>query len=673
MFNVTPIGSCRITTPLRHGRAAYGINLNLARCYGYCHSPAEAVQLARFMQGEVNIPREAWPLVSRSHQLDEISAQDHAASDLYVIELASAKELTFDGVSIQLNYLNSTYKDFFAEPERAQQFWALAETGDEDAMAAFLDQEWSLTKEQRTEAETLSRIRLQYVTRQSLRQDIDALARLLPDVLFVSHVDARKPDGRVIGSRSDFIRLVGEEVERAGLKFYNPTDLMTEFGQAAAIEDDSTSLAHFTTGFSHAVMDDWMRDVIAPMTDDAVLHGADAALGPQITAAAQQGRLADGRSRLEALSSALDTMQPMLDAFIETQQDAQKSFIDENAGKADGTLEDEARGELVDQAASLGLFESALRFATQPEGGLRALPAQVLIKAGLRAAEAGDTDNAFEFALAAYCKNPKLTRASSMLADLAINDEIDLLSELTADQLAGILSHLAPVQKLQLLSLNGAAPTDAISASTDAQDVIGIAAHLAEHQDVEQAAEVIAFWRTQRELDRIRDKGIMALLDTWVEAALDLPDAVDRISLLATIMVADPRHPGVRNAMRDARVDLVHRLRDAGRNGDTARLDALRDEVEALPMPLPEYDLWRARLKFDSGEYEDVVKLGQSAAVHMPETINVWVLLMRAAVQTKNAAKASEFASKVVTLACGKTQKFKSEAEAVLNARTVGA
>ena len=77
--------------------------------------------------------------------------------------------------------------------------------------------------------------------------------------------------------------------------------------------------------------------------------------------------------------------------------------------------------------------------------------------------------------------------------------------------------------------------------------------------------------------------------------------------------------------------------------------------------------------KFDSGEYEDVVELGQSAAVHMPETINVWVLLMRAAVQTKNAAKASEFASKVVALACGKTQKLKSEAEAVLNARTVGA
>lgn len=673
MFNVTPIGSCRITTPLRHGRAAYGIHLNLARCYGYCHSPAEAVQLARFMQGDLTIPPAAWPLVSRSHQLDEISAQEHPASDLYVIELASAKELTLDGVSIQLNYLNSTYKDFFAELDRAQQFWTLATAGDDAEIAKFLEQEWSLTREQRADAAILQRIRLQLATRDSLRRNIETLAGLLPDVLFVSHVNARKPDGRVIGSRSDFIGLVQGEVERAGLNFYNPTDLMAEFGQAEAIEDDSTSLAHFTTAFSHAVMDDWMRDVIAPMTDDAVLHGADAAFGPQITAAAANGHFTDARSRLEALASALDTVQPMLDTFIETQEDAQNSFIEETATEAGDAIDDAARGQLVDQAASLGLFEMALGFATQSQGGLKALPAHILIRAGLRAADAGDTDNAFEFALAAYCKNPDLTRASSLLADLAINEEIDLLSELDADQLAGILSHLAPVQKLQLLHLNGAAPTAAISRNTGTDDVVGIAAYLAEHQDVEQAAEVVAFWRNQQALDRIRDNGIVELLDTWVDAALALPDAADRISLLATIMVADPRHQGVRSAMRDARVDLVHRIRDAGRNGDAATLEALEDEVEALPMPLPEYDLWRARLKFDHGEFEDVVELGQSAASHMPETINVWVLLMRAAVQTRNAGKAAEFARKVIGLACAKTQKLKSEAEAVLNAQTVEA
>lgn len=668
MFNVTPIGSCRITTPLRHGRAAYGINLNLARCYGYCHSPAEAVQLVRFMQGGLSIPPEAWPLVSRSHQLDEISAQDHAASDLYVIELASAKELTLDGVSIQLNYLNSTYKDFFAEPERAQHFWTLTEADDEDAMVVFLEQEWSLTHQQRTDAAILQRIRLKYVTRKSLRQDIKTLAGLLPDVLFVSHVDARKPDGRVIGSRSDFIRLVREEVKHAGLKFYNPTDLMTEFGQAAAIEDDSTSLAHFTTAFSEAVMESWMRDVIAPKTDAALRQGGafEEALRPQIAAAVEHSRFADTRARLDALSDVAE-IGPILDDFSAQQEVAQQEF----GRQVDANVTDSTQ--LIETAGTLGLFETALGLATQISGGIKALPAHLLIKLAVQATQNGDTDNAFEFALAAYCKNSNLTRASRMLADLAINEEIDLLSELETDQLAGILSHLAPVQKMHLLRLNGADATAAISQASDAGEVVGVATYLAEYSDVEQAARVVAFWREQQGVDRIRDKDIVALLDAWVDAALALPDAVDRICLLATIMIADPRHPGVRNAMRDARVDLVHRLREAGRNGDAAALDALRDEVEALPMPLPEYDLWRARLKFDSGDFEEAVALGQSAAAHMPETINVWVLLMRAAVQTKNAGKAAEFAGQVIALACGKTQKLRSEAEAILNAQTVEA
>ena len=105
MFTISPIGSCRITTPLKNGQARHGFSLNLDRCYGYCHSPSEAVQLARFMRHEVELPADVWPLISRSHRLDTISAQRHDLSHLYVVELASAKEITIDGVSVQLNYL----------------------------------------------------------------------------------------------------------------------------------------------------------------------------------------------------------------------------------------------------------------------------------------------------------------------------------------------------------------------------------------------------------------------------------------------------------------------------------------------------------------------------------------------------------------------------------------
>ena len=264
MFTVTPIGSCRIATPLRLGQSTRGIRLNLNRSYGYCHSPAEAVQLARFLRGEVTIAADVWPLVSRSHRLETLSSETHVPSDLYVIELASAKELTIDGVSVQLNYLKSTYPDFFADPDRMQGFWDAAQTGDRARTTAFLDKAWSATDAQRADSVVLSRITLNYVTPDSLAQDIQTLGRLLPDVMFVSHVNARKPDGQTIKSRASFISLVSDGVRDAGFDLYDPTQLMAEFGQPAAIEDDSTSLAHFTTSFSTAVMDDWMARFIAP-------------------------------------------------------------------------------------------------------------------------------------------------------------------------------------------------------------------------------------------------------------------------------------------------------------------------------------------------------------------------------------------------------------------------
>lgn len=146
MFSITPIGSCRITTPLRRGQSMFGTKLNLDRCYGYCHSPAEAVQMAEFMLGNATIPEHIWPLVSRAHDHHEISNARHALSDLYVVELASAKEVTIDGISVQLNYLKSEFSDFFENADRAVAFWSLAETGDENAIADFLQHEWSETE-----------------------------------------------------------------------------------------------------------------------------------------------------------------------------------------------------------------------------------------------------------------------------------------------------------------------------------------------------------------------------------------------------------------------------------------------------------------------------------------------------------------------------------------------
>ena len=670
MFKVTPIGSCRITAPLRYGQSDYGIQLNQNRCYGYCHSPAEALQMARFLQGNADIHDGIWPLISRSHDLTEISADTHTPSDLYVIELASAKEVTIDGISIQLNYLNAAYSDFFSDTKRARTFWACAEQGSEPDMFEFLNQTWSDTDDQKQQATVLGKIRLRFVTHESLRHNIQQLSQILPDVLFVSHIDACKTDGKTIKSRSSFVQMVQQEVQLAGCKFYNPTELMAKFGQSAAIEDESTSLAHFTKVFSDAVMDDWMRRFIAPKTDNSVCSDPKGALedqlSPQITAAIQAGRFSDTRFRLEALSQKADYIQPYLTQLEQQEKDAQSVFNDTLENSISINLDADKRDQLILQAGALGLYDVALDLVTQTPGGFQSLPAHTLLRIADQACKARDTDNAFEFFLAAVRQNQDLSCARTSLIQLALNEEIDLLAELEPDQFTNFMSQLQPIEKLELLRLNGASFSAAISSKTTTKEIGDIASYLTENYGLEQGITVLSDWCEQKQIDRIHDQTLRDIIDQWVITALSATDRVKRIQMLNMVLQAAPKHQGIRNAMRDIRMELAIRIRAAGKSADIDALNDMTDEVATLNTELPEFDLWRARLKFRLGEYATAMELAQSAVISLPEKINVWVLLMRAADKAENAAKATESAHKVIELTCAKTEKLKSEAEAVL-------
>lgn len=673
MFTITPIGSCRITTPLRRGQSVHGFNLNMDRCYGYCHSPAEAVQMVRFMQGSADIPQDVWPLVSRKHELATIAANDHAASDLYIVELASAKEVTIDGVSIQLNYLNATFPEFFADIGRAQTFWALAESGDSVEISAFLAQHWSATAQQQTEAHTLRNIRLRFVTRDGLRKDIDTLTNLLPDVLFVSHVDACKQDGQPIRSRSNFIQMVAEEVEQAGCKFYNPTELMDEFGQSAAIEDESAGLAHFTDTFAHGLMDDWMRRIIAPKTDHAIKRGAveviDRHLHPQIMTDCANGRFTIARARLSALSNDGAEVETLLDKTIEAHSRAQAEFLDNSLANDDLTAEDCTQ--LIVEASELGLFDEAMMLAKTLPGDLSTLQLHVVMRVGDLATQAGDVNAALKCFNAAARRGQ--ARACRELAGLAIAQSVDVLADLTSDEASVFLSHVSVISRLQLLQLNGATFSDAVLQTTSAREAEEIVSYLASTHGLGHAAEVLACWREHQATDRITDADLVAVLDNWVSTALNFAERVDRIHGLNAVLYAAPLHRSARIAMQDMRKELALLIRAAGKDGDIDALDALSTDAATLTAELPELDLWRARLRFGLGEYTTAIQLGKSAAEHLPEKLNVWVLLMRAAMKAQISAEAVEFAKKVIDLTCSETEAFKSEAEAVLQSNMVGA
>jgi hypothetical protein len=646
----------------------------MERCYGYCHSPAEAVQMARFMQGATEIPQDVWPLVSRKHELNTIAANAHSISDLYVVELASAKEVTIDGVSIQLNYLNASFPEFFANTMRAQSFWGLAESGDSAELHAFLDQHWAATSQQQTDAQTLGKIRLQFVTRESLQRDIKTLSDMLPDVLFVSHVDACKEDGRAIGSRSRFIQMVSEEVSLAGYKFYNPTELMNEFGQTAAIEDESAGLAHFTDAFASGIMDQWMSKIIAPKTDSAIRNDAISAaklhLPAQIAAACDNGQFAQAMARLQALSNDGTNVDTLLRDVMQAQEQAASTFLTKVSGAIFDDMSDIDRGDLVHEAGEIGLFEDALGLAEASTAGLLELPIHVLMRVGDLAEQSGDFDIASNFYLAAACQGH--SRACDVLAELSVSRGLDVLAKLGAHQRASFLSNIPPATRIQLLLLNKAAFTESVSSETTPEEVEKIVRFLTDTHGIGYAAEVLAAWREHQNSDRITHHALVSVLDGWTSTALKFEERIDRIHGLNAALFAAPRHQPSRVGMQDIRKELALLIRAAGKDGDIELLDSLSTEASALSKELPELDLWRARLRFSRGEYTTALQLGKSAAAYLPEKINVWVLLMRAATKADYKAEAAEFARKVIGLACPETEALKTEAEAILQSNVVG-
>lgn len=257
MFRITPIGSCRIYGPLRECAKEYGFKLNLDRALGYSHSSAEAVQQMRALSPEFQLNDQIWPLVASKANFNNFRTKSHTKSDLYIVELSSAKVITIGDTYIQLNYLNAYFRDFFSDTQRSTRFTQLCLKNNASEIEGFLYENWHTTPEQKNDTEILKNIRMRMSTEQSLYDDICLLKKGLENVIFVTHVNAKTAQNLPIPSREKYINLVTSAANRAGATLYNPTILMEKLGQQYAIEDNSSSYAHFTKKFSAQIFSDW--------------------------------------------------------------------------------------------------------------------------------------------------------------------------------------------------------------------------------------------------------------------------------------------------------------------------------------------------------------------------------------------------------------------------------
>lgn len=256
-LRITPIGTCRVHTPLRRGSMRYPIELDLRRNYGFIHTSAEALQQLRFLQGEKSFDPANLPLVFREADHDRLAGETWELADLHIVEISSSKRIVRGGDVLQSNYVQRHFADFLASTDRARAYWTLVKRGDRQALRAFLEEQPSYTVMGESDRLLLAELSMEQQSFKAIRTEMAEIVERLgaERVIFQTHVNAADVDGDPIPTRERLIRWVKLAADQLGVRVFDPTPLMSEVGQEWALEDGGRDLTHFSLPFSDMLYD----------------------------------------------------------------------------------------------------------------------------------------------------------------------------------------------------------------------------------------------------------------------------------------------------------------------------------------------------------------------------------------------------------------------------------
>ena len=268
-LSVTPIGTCRINTPLKRAQSKFPIEINLARNYGFTHTSDEALQQLRYLQGDKEFRDEVKPIVFRSEELRATSGQMWSKSDLHIVEISSAKKLTSGPDSVQLNYVYRHFDDFFSSSSRTLKFWSLVKRRQRAELGEFLRGEPTYRMMSPEDRQLLTSLRMEQQDFAAIKADMAEIVERLgrDSVLFVTHVNAQTPDGSIIPARDRMIGWVKLASEQLGVPCFDPTPAMLEFGQERAMEEGGLDLTHYTPAFSDRVYAELHREHVGRLME----------------------------------------------------------------------------------------------------------------------------------------------------------------------------------------------------------------------------------------------------------------------------------------------------------------------------------------------------------------------------------------------------------------------
>lgn len=375
MFRITPIGTCRIHTPLSRAVSRYPIELDLRRNYGFVHTSDEALQQLRYLQGDKEFQQDVVPLVFRPGDAEALGRQPWEPSDLHVIEISSAKRVLCGADAVQINYLYRHFGDFFGSNERARQFWNLVRGGHRIELIDFLERQPSFELMSMADRELLLSLSTEQQTLKNVKADMAEIVERLgrERVLFVTHVNAATPDGEVIPSRDRLIRWVKLAAEQLGAAVFDPTATMIEFGQERALENGGLDLTHYTPAFSDRLYDVLHQQHVAGQIGyQAAGSGLDeqsmelARLAARIESMIGGSDFLTGSRELHAALEQFPDSVPLrhLRGVVRsTIGDFRGAISDLRAGNSESMLDPSMRVALLDAVNAAGDYEQALSVA----------------------------------------------------------------------------------------------------------------------------------------------------------------------------------------------------------------------------------------------------------------------------------------------------------------------
>lgn len=411
-FRITPIGTCRIHTPLRRAVPRYPIEMDLRRNYGFVHSSQEALQLIRFLQGEQTFPSEVAQILARDGNLNVYPGTKWERADLHLVELSSSKLISSQGVAVQINYIARHFADFFASTERSRAFWSAVKARKRHDLLDLVRHDASYRRMSRADRELLLSLSIAQQSYRALQTDMaEIVERLGRDrVVFVTHVNAVAADEHVIAARDRLIRIVHSAAEQLEVPVYDPSDLMRQFGQDRALENGGLDLTHFTPAFSDAVFDELHQLNIAPRMAAAGEDSGLAEVEPGSVLAAKLTRMLEfedlktvGRKIFAAVRECPNSPSLIaLRGFVRSRiGDFESALEDLRAGGDEAGLPEEMRIALVDALYHTGDPEGALQIANSLISDEFESPA--IYSMAAQAAEAlGRTDDALFYSKQAF-------------------------------------------------------------------------------------------------------------------------------------------------------------------------------------------------------------------------------------------------------------------------------